>query len=677
MAATCSEAGKTVYAATATAKDENGEIIATGTETKEDEIAVLPHEYVGEFTWTEVVDGEGKGTGEYTATVTVKCNAGGETVPGAENVAADVTEDAENEKNKAATCTEDGVKVLKATKTVTVGEGEEAQEVTVEDTKEVVIPALGHDYSETWDWEEDYSTAELTLTCSRDENHTVNATAEVTSVSEGASCEAPGKVTYTATVVLEGETYTDTQETEVEALGHDLKGEFTWEEVENDEGRTTYEVKATSVQVTCTRGCDTEFVADEPTTVKDDENSTAATCTEDGVNVFKATAVVKDKDGNEIGTVTGTKEVTIPASGHAYTSTFTWEDAEDKNAEVPYTVTATVKCVRGCGAEYPDVPAAVVKDEEESKVATCTEAGKDVFKAKATVKDENGDIIVEVYDEKTDEIPALGHDLKGEFTWSKNVEACEAEATGVTVTCLRDCGSEFTVENLKTVKDEKQSKAATRKEEGVNVFVATAVVKDQDGNEVGTVTDSKKMLIPALGNPFEDVAEDAYYYDAVLWAYDNGITQGKDDTHFAPNNICNRAQVVTFLWRAMGEPEPESTVNPFVDVAEDAYYYKAVLWAYYKGVTTGKDETHFQPNATVTRSQVVTFMYRNEGEPAVKTTENPFVDVTEDKYYYNAVLWAYENDITTGKDDTHFLPGDECKRCQVVTFLYRAYGDEK
>lgn len=675
VAATCSEPGKTVYVATAIAKDAEGNVIASGTDTKEEEVAVLSHYYQGAFTWTEATDEDGNGTGEYTATATITCTNGGEVI--GKNVEAVVAADAENEKNKEATCTETGVKVLKATATVTVGEGETAQEVTVEDTKEVTVPALGHDYSKTWDWSEDYSTAELTLTCSRDESHTVTATAEVTSVSEGASCDKPGKVTYTATVVLEGETYTDTKETEVEALGHDLKGEFTWEEVKNDEGKTTYEVKATSVKVSCNR-CDIELTADEPTTVRDDDNSTAATCTEDGVNTFKATAVVKDKDGNEIGTVTGKKEVTIPASGHAYTSTFTWEDAEDKNAEVPYTATVTVKCVRGCGVEYQNVPATVVKDEEKSKVATCTEDGVNVYTATATVRDENGNEIITVTsDPKEDVIPALGHALKGKFDWEKNPKTHEATATSVKVTCTRDCGTEFVVDEPTTVKDEAQSKAATRKEEGVNVFVATAVVKDQDGNEVGTVTDSKKMLIPALGNPFEDVAEDAYYYDAVLWAYDNGITQGKDDTHFAPNNICNRAQVVTFLWRAMGEPEPESTVNPFVDVAEDAYYYKAVLWAYYKGVTTGKDETHFQPNATVTRSQVVTFMYRNEGEPAVKTTENPFVDVTEDKYYYNAVLWAYENDITTGKDDTHFLPGDECKRCQVVTFLYRAYGDEK
>lgn len=375
------------------------------------------------------------------------------------------------------------------------------------------------------------------------------------------------------------------------------------------------------------------------------------------------------------------------SAGHVYTSSsadsVTW-NTDESGSIVSATVAVNTHMVCDpCEGKELDVLQKEATSVDLSEDVTLNDIDK-----KATGKCEEGLTVTytatgttiagdKLSASKTEKTEAGGHDLKGKFNWEKNQTTHEATATSVQVTCTRDCGTEFVVDEPTTVKDEAQSKAATRKEEGVNVFTATAVVKDQDGNEVGKVTDTVKMPIPALGNPFEDVAEDAYYYDAVLWAYDNGITQGKDDTHFLPNNICNRAQVVTFFWRAMGEPEPESTVNPFVDVAEDAYYYKAVLWAYYKGVTTGKDETHFQPNATVTRSQVVTFMYRNEGEPAVKTTENPFVDVTEDKYYYNAVLWAYENDITTGKDDTHFLPGDECKRCQVVTFLYRAYGDEK
>lgn len=177
-----------------------------------------------------------------------------------------------------------------------------------------------------------------------------------------------------------------------------------------------------------------------------------------------------------------------------------------------------------------------------------------------------------------------------------------------------------------------------------------------------------------LENPFVDVNEDKYYYDAVIWAVNNGITNGKDATHFKPDEKCTRAQVVTFLWRTMGEPEPMLIENPFEDVAEEDYYYKAVLWAYKNNITQGIDDTHFAPGKTVTRAQFVTFLYRNEDEPEY-TVSNPFVDVKQNKYYYDAVLWAYENDIVLGKDETHFGPEDYATRGQVVTFLYRAYGE--
>ncbi|MCI5512276.1 MAG: S-layer homology domain-containing protein [Eubacterium sp.] len=178
---------------------------------------------------------------------------------------------------------------------------------------------------------------------------------------------------------------------------------------------------------------------------------------------------------------------------------------------------------------------------------------------------------------------------------------------------------------------------------------------------------------PDPENPFVDVNEDDYYYDAVIWAYTNGITSGKDDTHFEPSSPCTRAQSVTFLWRAYGQPEPATTENPFVDVDSSDYYYKSVLWAYENGVTSGIDDIHFGPSHTVTRKEFVTFLWRSEGEPQPKTTENPFVDVPDGTYYTKAVLWAYENGITSGKDDTHFQPDAECVRAQVVSFLYRFF----
>ena len=169
---------------------------------------------------------------------------------------------------------------------------------------------------------------------------------------------------------------------------------------------------------------------------------------------------------------------------------------------------------------------------------------------------------------------------------------------------------------------------------------------------------------------FTDVASGSYCYDAVQWAVANGITNGTDATHFSPNAGCTRGQVVTFLWRAAGEPVVSGNVG-FVDVAPGSYCYEAVKWAVANGITKGTDATHFSPNATCTRGQVVTFMYRAEGEPAVGGS-NGFVDVAAGSYCYNAVQWAVANGITKGTDATHFSPSATCTRGQVVTFLYRA-----
>ena len=169
---------------------------------------------------------------------------------------------------------------------------------------------------------------------------------------------------------------------------------------------------------------------------------------------------------------------------------------------------------------------------------------------------------------------------------------------------------------------------------------------------------------------FTDVAAGSYCYDAVQWAVANGITKGTDATHFSPNAGCTRGQVVTFLWRAAGEPTVGGNVG-FVDVAPGSYCYEAVKWAVANGITKGTDATHFSPNATCTRGQVVTFMYRAEGEPAVGGS-NGFVDVAAGSYCYNAVQWAVAKGITKGTDTTHFSPNATCTRGQVVTFLYRA-----
>lgn len=172
-------------------------------------------------------------------------------------------------------------------------------------------------------------------------------------------------------------------------------------------------------------------------------------------------------------------------------------------------------------------------------------------------------------------------------------------------------------------------------------------------------------------NPFVDVKEGAYYYDAVLWAVEQKITSGTSATTFSPDASCTRAQMVTFLWRAAGSPKVENGKNPFTDVKADAYYYDAVLWAVEKGVTSGTSSTTFSPDATVTRGQTVTFLYRNAGSPEVSGTM-PFTDVEADAYYAKAVQWAVQQKITTGTSETTFSPMSDCTRGQIVTFLYRA-----
>ena len=172
-------------------------------------------------------------------------------------------------------------------------------------------------------------------------------------------------------------------------------------------------------------------------------------------------------------------------------------------------------------------------------------------------------------------------------------------------------------------------------------------------------------------NPFLDVPEDSYYYEPVCWAVEQGVTTGTSDTAFSPASPCTRAQVVTFLWRAAGKPEPAGNQNPFADVKADAYYYDAVRWAVEKGVTTGTSAGVFSPDAPCTRGQVVTFLWRNADSPKPTTAVNPFADVNETSYYYSAVLWAVEQGVTKGTSDAAFSPASQCRRAHVVTFLYR------
>ena len=169
---------------------------------------------------------------------------------------------------------------------------------------------------------------------------------------------------------------------------------------------------------------------------------------------------------------------------------------------------------------------------------------------------------------------------------------------------------------------------------------------------------------------FVDVATGSYYEDAVDWAVENGITKGTDDTHFSPDSSCTRAQAVTFLWRTAGSPASKTSTMPFTDVPVGSYYYDAVLWAVENGITKGTSNTTFSPNMTCSRAQIVTLLWRSEKFPAAGTA-NPFADVKSTAYYADAVLWAVKENIIKGTTNTTFSPNADCTRAQIVTFLWR------
>ena len=178
------------------------------------------------------------------------------------------------------------------------------------------------------------------------------------------------------------------------------------------------------------------------------------------------------------------------------------------------------------------------------------------------------------------------------------------------------------------------------------------------------------------GNPFRDVSASAYYYDAVLWALNRTppVTAGTSADRFSPDAECTRAQAVTFLWRAFGCPAAKTGASRFADVHAGDYFHDAVLWATEQGITNGTSETTFSPDAPCTRAQIVTFLWRAEGRPAARGAVR-FADVPADAWYFNAVRWAVSRGVTTGSSSTAFSPDAPCTRAQIVTFLYRDLQD--
>ena len=239
----------------------------------------------------------------------------------------------------------------------------------------------------------------------------------------------------------------------------------------------------------------------------------------------------------------------------------------------------------------------------------------------------------------------------------------KSAAKGTTITLTVDPDKGYVLDTL-TVLDGKDKDLKLTEKNGKFTFTMPA-------SKV-TVAATFKASAPTGKNPFIDVPAGSYYEDAVIWAVDKGITTGTSATTFNPNGICTRAQAVTFLWRAAGSPAAKSAVMPFTDVKAGSYYYDAVLWAVEQGITKGTSDTMFSPDATCTRAQIVTFLWRSQKSPAAGMA-NPFADVAADTYYIDAVLWAVKHNITVGTTVSIFSPDEECTRGQIVTFLYRAH----
>ena len=239
----------------------------------------------------------------------------------------------------------------------------------------------------------------------------------------------------------------------------------------------------------------------------------------------------------------------------------------------------------------------------------------------------------------------------------------KSAAKGTTITLTVDPDKGYVLDTL-TVLDGKDKEIKLTEKNGKYTFTMPA-------SKV-TVAAMFKAEQSTGKNPFTDVPAGSYYEDAVIWAVDKGITTGTSATTFNPNGICTRAQAVTFLWRAAGSPAAKSAVMPFADVKAGSYYYDAVLWAVEQGITKGTSDTTFSPDATCSRAQIVAFLWRSEKSPAAGTA-NPFADVKSTAYYADAVLWAVKEDITKGTTSTTFSPNADCTRAQIVTFLYRAF----
>ena len=386
---------------------------------------------------------------------------------------------------------------------------------------------------------------------------------------------------------------------------------------------------------------------------------------------IKAIAV---KDGKNSEVVEA--EFTKREPGNEVTAVTLSLDARDRTLKVGDTseLTATVKHE---GTEIKDGSVTVTWASDNTDVAT-VENGKitaqSVGKARVTAAVvENGVTYSDFCDVIVEARPSSSHHSSSSTTYYDVNAAVSGEggsvaastkraSKGMTVTVTATAASGYQVAQVSAVDKDGKTVSLTDKGDGVYTFVMPA-------SKVDVTARFAQVQKPEEKAPYGDVSKDSYYYDAVKWAAETGVTTGVGDGLFAPEWVCTRGQIVTFLWRASGSPAPKATELPFTDVAADAYYAQAVLWAVENGITNGTSETTFSPDQTCTRAHAVAFLYRMSGSPAV--AGSTFSDVAADAYYRTAVAWAVEKGITNGTSGTTFSPDDTCTRGQIVTFLYR------
>ncbi len=471
----------------------------------------------------------------------------------------------------------------------------------------------------------------ITATTCTEKYYTAHTHSFASTVTEP-SCTNAGYTTYSCSC---GESYKDDY---TSALGHKWdEGKVTVEPTEEAEGEKTY---------TCTLCGKTrsESIASVEHSHSYSEAVTAPSCTEKGYTTYTCSCGESYVDNY------------TDALGHKWDEgKVTKEPTESAEGEKTYICTL-------CSETRIEAVPALGHSHSYSEAVTapsCTEKGYTTYTCACG----------ESYKDKYTD--ALGHKWdKGELSKEPTTEA-EGEKT---YTCA-DCGEKMTEKIDKLEPDcggkhswdkGKVTKEPTNKAEGEKTYTCT---------RCGETKTEKLDKLPGA-DAFKDVSKEHYFYKAVDWAVGGNITNGISATRFGPDVACTRAQVLTFLWRAAGEPAPRSEENPFTDLKKGEYYYDAVLWAVEQGITSGVSATRFGPGVVCTRAQVLTFLWRAAGEPAPESRENPFADVKESDYFYDAVLWSMESGITTGMDEDTFAPGADCIRAQIVTFLYRAFNAE-